>query len=48
MQEIFISICTEGMHEKEHILQFLLSLKILGNYRLGKDQLLRKDGANME
>ena len=36
------------MHEKEYILQFLGSLKILGNYGTSKnvvsDELSRKDG----
>ena len=37
MQKIFISICDKEMHEKEYILQFLPSLKILGNYETSKD-----------
>ena len=32
MHEIFIRICEKGRHQKEYVLQFLPSLKILGNY----------------
>ena len=37
MHERFISICEKGMHGKEYILQFVPSLKILGNYGISKD-----------
>ena len=37
MYEIFISICEEGMHEKEYNLQFVHSFKIFGNYGKSKD-----------
>ena len=37
MHEIFISICEKGMHEEESSLQFVSSLKILGNYGTSND-----------
>ena len=37
MHEIFISVHEKGMDEKEYILQFLLSVKILDKYGTSKD-----------
>ena len=39
MHEVFITFSEKGMHEKEYILPFISSLKVLGNYGTSKDVL---------